>query len=180
MRALVVYESMYGNTHTIADRIGDGLRTVFDVVEVVPVHDASAERLAAADLVAVGGPTHVHGIASARTRKAAVDAVSEDGDLVLDPDAPGDGLREWIAALGHHGTAAVAFDTRVDVAPLLSGRASKKIAKRLADHGFRLVAEPQSFLVDKDTHLVAGEAERATAWGAHVAALMAGRRVGAP
>ena len=31
MRAVVVYESMYGNTHLIADAIGAGLRTAFDV-----------------------------------------------------------------------------------------------------------------------------------------------------
>ena len=31
MRAVVVYESMYGNTHRIADAIGAGLEAAFDV-----------------------------------------------------------------------------------------------------------------------------------------------------
>jgi flavodoxin len=31
MRAVVAYESMYGNTHLVADAIGAGLGTVFDV-----------------------------------------------------------------------------------------------------------------------------------------------------
>jgi len=39
MQAVVVYESMYGNTHLIADAIGAGLKTVFDV-SVVPVSRA--------------------------------------------------------------------------------------------------------------------------------------------
>ena len=37
MRAVVVYESMYGNTHLIADAIGAGLEAAFDV-RVVPCH----------------------------------------------------------------------------------------------------------------------------------------------
>ena len=41
MRAVVVYESMYGNTHGIAEAIGAGLKTAFDV-SVVPVAQASA------------------------------------------------------------------------------------------------------------------------------------------
>ena len=36
MRALIVYESMYGNTHEIADKIAEGLRPHGEV-HVVPV-----------------------------------------------------------------------------------------------------------------------------------------------
>ena len=50
MRAVVVYESMYGNTHLVADAIGAGLSTIFDV-SVVPVAEASPVVLAEADLV---------------------------------------------------------------------------------------------------------------------------------
>ena len=52
---------------------------------------------------------------------------------------------------------------------LIGGRASKGIASRLRRHGCTLVAEPQSFLVGKDNHLLSGELERARAWGAAVA-----------
>ena len=70
MRAVVVYESMYGNTHLVADAIGAGLRPACDV-SVVPVAEAGPAVLAGADLVVVGGPTHVHGMGRASTRKAA-------------------------------------------------------------------------------------------------------------
>ena len=40
MRALVVYESMYGNTHVIASNVADGLRSDFEVT-LVPVAEAS-------------------------------------------------------------------------------------------------------------------------------------------
>ena len=49
MRAVVVYESMYGNTHLVADAIGAGLRTAFDV-SVIPVSEVNPAVLADADL----------------------------------------------------------------------------------------------------------------------------------
>jgi hypothetical protein len=91
MRAVVVYESMYGNTHLIADAIGAGLGTVFDV-RVVPVSEASAAVLDGADLVVVGGPTHAHGMSRAGTRKAAVEAADKPASpLKVEPDALGPG-----------------------------------------------------------------------------------------
>ncbi len=171
MRAVVVYESMYGNTHRVAEAVGDGLRGVADT-DVVSVHDAPPSLLAEADLVVVGGPTHTHGMSHDNTRTAAIEAVAKpENDLTLDPDAAGDGIREWIASLGTvHGRAA-AFDTRVDMSALLSGRASKGIAKQLGHHGFDLIADPESFLVTKETHLEPDEVERARAWGERLAGL---------
>jgi hypothetical protein len=64
MRAVVVYEPMYGNTHPVADAIGAGLRTAFDI-RGVPVSLADPEVLADADLVVVGGPTHARWISRA-------------------------------------------------------------------------------------------------------------------
>lgn len=69
MRALVVYESMYGNTHQVAYAVGAGLGTAFEV-RIVPVSEASPAVLADADLVVVGGPTHLHSMSRASTRKA--------------------------------------------------------------------------------------------------------------
>ena len=82
MKALVVYESMYGNTHTVAAAIAEGLSGLADV-EVVPVEGASTERLEAADLIVVGGPTHAHSMSRPSTRKGAADAAREDD--ALDP-----------------------------------------------------------------------------------------------
>lgn len=172
MRALIVFESMYGNTHTIAERIADGLRPAFDVT-VCAVADATPTLVAASDLVVVGGPTHVHGMSSSTSRRAAVDALAKDGTLVLDEDAEGPGLRDWFDELGEQRAAAVAFDTRIDAPSVLTGRASKGISKRLRKHGFRVVAEPESFLVDKHSRLLDREEDRARAWGATLAALAA-------
>jgi hypothetical protein len=173
MRAIVVYESMYGNTHQIADAIADGLRPAAEV-DVGSIHAFDADQLAAADLVVVGGPTHVHGMSRESTRKAAVDALEKpDVDLELDPDAAGEGVREWVTSLALRPRRAAAFDTRVHMAPIVTGRASKAIAKELRRAGVDLVGEPESFLVTKETHLEPGELDRARAWGSELASLVA-------
>ena len=110
--------------------------------------------------------------------QAARDALAKDPGLRLDADAEGEGLRDWFKDLVRRPISAAAFDTRMIGAPALTGRASKGIARRLRDHGFRLEAEPESFLVDKANHLVAGEAERATAWAAALAASLAAAPTG--
>jgi hypothetical protein len=70
--------------------------------------------LVGADLVAVGGPTHVHGMSRVNTRKAAVEqAHKHDGQPVLDADAEGAGLRDWFGSLGRMSASTAAFDTRL-------------------------------------------------------------------
>ena len=116
MKAVVIYESMYGNTHLIANAIAEGLRAHGEVT-VVPVAEARATVVEDADLVVVGGPTHAHGMSRAATRKGAVDAARKPGsDLVLEaPEVSDDsGLREWFASIGQCSKFAAAFDTRVD------------------------------------------------------------------
>ena len=170
MRAVVVYESMYGNTHRIADAIGAGLEAAFDV-RVVPVSHAEPELIADVDLVVVGGPTHVHGMSRASTRKAAVQAADKPiGGLTVEPDAPGPGLRDWFGSLGHYPPKAAAFDTRIHAPAVLTGRASKGVTRLLRAHGFDVIAEPESFLVTKQDRLEPQEQDRARDWAAKLAA----------
>lgn len=55
------------------------------------------------------------------------------------------------------------------MAAVLTGRAGKGIAKKLRKHGFELVADPESFLVDKQSKLEPGEEDRAEQWGRSLA-----------
>ena len=165
MRALVVYESMYGNTHEIARNIADGLRSNYEVT-LVPVAEATANLVAGADLLVAGAPTHVHGLPSVATRRMAARAAAKDGSaLRMDPDAGDPGLPEWLNDLGHRDGLAAAFDTRIKGVPVITGRASRAIARLLKRHGYRLAAAPESFLVSWDTTLLDGEADRARRWG---------------
>lgn len=166
MHAVVVYESMYGNTHTIAECLGDGLRSTFDTT-VVSVSEATTELVEGADLVVVGGPTHVHSLSRAATRKAAIDAACSKA-LQVDASAAGLGLRDWFPALRPRDHAdlarAVTFDTRVRRPVSMTGRAARGITQRLRRCGFRDIRDAGSFFVDKNNELLPGEAERAVAW----------------
>ena len=104
MRALVVYESMYGNTHAVAVSIAAGLSTRHDVT-LVPVTRATPELVAAADLLVVGGPTHLHRMSTAASRRWAADAARKQGGrLTMDPDADGPGVRGWLEGAGSLGS----------------------------------------------------------------------------
>jgi hypothetical protein len=174
MRAVVVYESMFGNTHVVADAIGkglgEGLESVDNVV-VLPVVEAGRAQLGDADLLVVGGPTHFHGMSRPRTRKwANATAQKPKNDLVLDHDAQGPGVRDWLTSLGHGHTKFAAFDTRFKGPAVLRGRASRLISRKLRRHGFEMVAKPESFFVTLQNHLEPGEEARAQEWGERLAA----------
>jgi len=175
MKAVVVFESMYGNTHAVADRVAAGLRSHFDVV-TVPVGQATPEVLSDADLLVVGGPTHVHSMSRMSTRKAAAQAVGKAPGLALEPDATGTGLREWFDLTTPRAPMAAAFDTRLHGPGALTGRAGKGIARRLRRLGCELVAPPVSFFVNKHEALCDGERERAHTWGDAIARLALARR----
>lgn len=165
MRATVVYESVYGNTRAVAEAIAEGLGGA----SVVPVCEAGGS-VAGADLLVVGGPTHMHGLSTTRSRQAAA-AAEEEKSLALDPGATAEvGLRGWLHDLAEVPAGrAASFDTRLDRSPWVTGVASRGIAKRLRRHGYRVLAS-ESFLVEEsEGPLEDGELERARAWGSKLA-----------
>src|SRR4029453_69503 len=110
MRVLVVYESMYGNTHKIAESIASGIHSTSDT-EVVSAAEAPHHNSTQYDLVVVGGPTHTHGLSRRATRESAVERAAKDASREVEPSAAGIGIREWLEGLGlTHGEAA-AFAT---------------------------------------------------------------------
>jgi hypothetical protein len=173
MRAIVLYESMFGNTASVACAIAAGLRGEYDVdVRTVngvsPVPPDSVE----ADLLVVGAPTHAHGLPSGMSRKALESAAAKrnaEGDA-LEYDAPGT-MRRFVDHLPPgDGRRIACFDTRFDRSPVLTGSAAKTMARRLARRGYEVVDAPASFFVaDTEGPLIDGELERATAWGAALA-----------
>jgi hypothetical protein len=134
MNVVVVYESIYGNTRAVAEAVADGLGGA----DVMPVH-AAADAALDADLLVVGGPTHMHGLTTTRSRRMAADAVHEDGGAHVEPGATEEpGLRAWLRDLPHRdGADAAAFDTRLDKSPWLTGIASRGIDEAPAGSGLR-------------------------------------------
>jgi len=166
VKVVVAYESMYGNTRQIAEAIADGLGKA----EVVSVNHGDSSAAGDADALVVGGPTHMHGMASRMSRKGTGEAAKEE-DIELEPGAAdGPGLRKWLTDLAGDGKRAAAFDTRIDKSPMLTGAASRGIAKRLKRAGCDLLADPESFFVeDSEGPLADGELDRAKTWGAELA-----------
>lgn len=173
MKVVIVYESMFGNTRVIAEAIAAGLREGNETA-VVPVARADRELLAAANLVVVGGPTHIHGMSRPDTRKEAIHMAGKPASTVaLDAGADGPGLRDWFASLGTVSVPAAAFDTRLNGWSPITGRASRGIRKQLSQHGFSVIERPESFLVTASDELRAGEQDRARAWGKRLAGKLA-------
>jgi hypothetical protein len=164
VHAIVVYESLFGNTRQIGEAVAEGLRTARPDLEVrcLPVADAAAEGdLGQAILLVVGGPTHVLGMSSPRTR------TSQGKDHQL----AGPGVREWLAGLpaAARGARAAAFDTRLD--KWFAGGAAPRIVRGLRRLGYHLTADPQAFFVEgMSGPLRAGERERARQWGSALTA----------
>lgn len=168
MRALVVYESMFGNTQAIAQAIGEGIKTSMhaDIVEVGVAPDSVPRDVG---LLVVGGPTHAFSMSWPSTRR---DAAGRSSRIISRER----GIREWLGALPGLMTAteAAAFDTRA--VSRVSGSAARAVSRRLDRLGYPLVSGPASFRVAGVTGPpVGGELDRARAWGRAIAAEVAAR-----
>jgi len=154
MKALVVYESLFGNTEQVARAVGQGLRRSMEV-EVVEVGSAPPLDPEAVDLLVVGAPTHAHGLSRPATRE------TRDGG------EPGIGVREWLEGLpSAPGRAVATFDTRFPKPRWLTGSAARSIAARLSKRGARAIADPESFFVaGTEGPLRERELLRASRWG---------------
>jgi Flavodoxin len=164
MDALVVVESVFGNTRRIAEAVAEGLgrRVHARVVDVSEVADA----VEGADLLVVGGPTQAFGMTRPATRRSAAEQAGV-GAVAAEV-----GLREWLETLAGAGPGrlAAAFDTRADH-PRMPGSAAAGAARRLRHLGYGMVTRPESFRVTGvQGPLVEGEVERARLWGSGLVA----------
>jgi flavodoxin I len=161
MKALVVYDSAYGNTEKIAQAIGQALGSPGEV-EIVRAGNAKPEHLAGLTLLVVGSPTQR-----------------------LRPLPAATGFLKGIPPHGLQGVKVAAFDTRMTVAdiekiPILAfvvktfgGYAAPIIAKHLAKKGGQLAVPPEGFYVaGGEGPLVEGELERAAAWAGQIVAAL--------
>jgi flavodoxin len=149
MKAVVLYDSAYGNTKTVAEavasRLGHG-------ASAVPVDGFDAAALHPGDLLVVGSP--ING---------------------WKPTAKISGTLTNLAHRGLAGVKAAAFDTRVKA--FFHGDAARKMTRALTAAGASIVAKPMGFYVKgSEGPLVDGEKERAAAWAADLAASLGNRK----
>jgi flavodoxin len=140
MKALIVYDSLYGNTEKIAKAIGDALGGEADVLRVVEV---DPRDVGAVDLLIVGSPTH--------------------GGR---PTETIQGFLRQVQGSLPAGTSVAAFDTRLATRLVgIFGYAAGRIARTLEKEGGTLVAPPEGFVVQGgEGPLREGELERAADW----------------
>lgn len=168
-KALVVYESIFGNTRAVAEAVAEGLAASFEVeaLEVSWV-DAQPE----ADLLVVGGPIHAWGMSRERTRQ---DARAQAEARNQQPVSAWHGVREWLEGLQPNpgDVAAAAFDTGLKTRWFPVGSAARGEARELRRRGYRVLVAPEHFHVEgKDGPLAEGELERAIAWGRALAEIV--------
>ena len=137
MKSLIVYDSVYGNTKTIAETVAKELGSE---ARVVPVSDFKTGDLKGVNLLVVGSP-------------------------ILGWQ-PSEKTRTFLAGLKPgqlKGIKAAAFDTRMTI--FIHGDAAGKIAAQLAGAGAAVIADAVGFYVTgRQGPLKKGELERAAAW----------------
>ena len=140
MKAVIVYDSNYGNTLAVAEVIAGALSGVS--ARLVPAQHFVPGILAPGDLLVVGSP--INGWQpTARMRNALA-------------GLPSNALQ---------GVGAAAFDTRVKL--FIHGDAARKISRALQSLGARIISTPMGFYVEgRDGPMADGELERAAAWAA--------------
>jgi hypothetical protein len=157
MKALVVYESLWGHTAAIARAIADGIGPD---ARAVPTDQATHEALAEADLVVAGAPVHALNLATESIRAG---LAADPGKAPTPPDLDHPSMRSWLDELPEgHGRAA-AFETRLWWSPR---GATSTIDRGLRRAGYRKAAEAEKFVVEGSYGpLREGEIERARRWG---------------
>lgn len=170
MKAVVVYESHWGNTEAIARAIAEGIGP-----DAVPLttDEARPELIADADLVVAGAP--VLGF-SLPTERMVEGLVNQSGAPPADvAHAP---LRTWLDSLPAGRALHAAFETRIKWSP---GGATGAIGKAFEEAGYPRASDAQKYVVKgKFGPLRDGELERARAWGAELAAVARSRSGAAP
>jgi flavodoxin I len=142
VKAIIIYDSLYGNTEKIANSVAQGIG---GEVKVVKAGEAKAGEIGSYDLVLIGSPTQ--GGRQTAAVKTFLDSIPE-------------------GALKNKSVAA--FDTRLTTKLVkLFGYAAGRIHDDLKEKGANLLAPAEPFYVNKGKGpaLVDGEAERAAAWG---------------
>jgi flavorubredoxin len=166
MKAVVVYESHWGNTAAVARAIAEGIGPG---ARVLATDEATAAAIGAVELIVAGSPLLGFSLPTESMLKGMATNAAKDP---TPPDLSHPSMRAWLETLIAGTGRAAAFETRIWWSP---GSAAKAILKRLEALGYRPVGTGERFIVEgKYGPLRAGELERAKAWGAELVQAIAG------
>jgi hypothetical protein len=164
MKAIVVYESHWGNTAAVARAIAEGFGPN---AQALTTDEATGATMDSVDLIVAGAPLLGFALPTEGMLKSLGDNAGNDP---VPPDLSHPSMRSWLAKVPNGHGCAAAFETRIWWSP---GSSAKAILHKLEESGYQPLAKPQRFLVkDKYGPLVEGEIERARTWGAELAQAM--------
>jgi flavorubredoxin len=157
MQALVVYESLWGNTKAVAEAIAEGIG---DGARAVSTAEADAEKLRDLDLLVAGAPILGFSLPTDSIRRS---IESNPAHSDHPPDMSHPSTRSWLASLPPAKGLGAGFETKIWWSP---GSSAKRISKELAAAGYELVSKPARFIVEGTYGpLREGELDRARSWG---------------
>jgi hypothetical protein len=163
MKAVVVYESLWGNTAAVAKAIAEGIGSE---TKLLTTDEATSESIAEADLIVAGAP--LLGF-SLPTESMHVNISKTEINKDHLPDLSHPTIRSWLDSLPKGRGRVASFETRIWWSP---GSAAKAILKRLEEKGYSPAAGAQKFIVTgKYGPLKKGELDRARRRGAELAKL---------
>jgi hypothetical protein len=162
MKAVVVYESHWGNTAAVAEAIAAGIG---GGTRVLSTAEAVSDALKGVDLLVVGSP-----LLGFRVPNEMMVQGMRNQQHKVPPDLSNPPMRTWLNGLSKGSARCASFETRVWWSP---GSAAGGIFKALTALGYMPAAKPQKFIVQgAQGPLKEGELDRAKAWGAELAGLM--------
>jgi hypothetical protein len=160
MRAIVVYESHWGNTAAVARAIAEGIGKG---ARAIPTDEAVGPALEGLDLLVAGAPVMALSLPGEGMRSK----VEADHKAPIAADVAHPMLRTWLDGLPSGRAKAAAFDTRLRWTPR---GAHKTIESKLRKAGYSVVSKGKGFVVSGAYGpLRDGELDRARAWGAELA-----------
>lgn len=164
MKALVVFESHWGNTALVAKAIAEGIGSQ---ARAISTAEASSVALQGVDLLVVGAPLMGFSLPTESMIKSLDNTMDRNAPP---PDLSHPSVRSWLASLPKGNGHSAAFETRIWWSP---GSAAKTIESELEKAGYRRLAEPHRFIVQgKYGPMRAGELEKAKQWGIELAKAM--------
>jgi hypothetical protein len=154
MKAVVVYESLWGNTAAVARAVAEGIGPE---TRVLSTAEARPDEVADADLLVAGAPVQGFSLPSDKMRAG----IKADQDPPPDLSIPT--MRSWLEHLPPGSGRSAAFDTKIRWSP---GSAAAVIDHQLTKTGYVPVVKAEHFIVSGQTGPVRdGELERARRWG---------------
>jgi flavodoxin len=157
MNAIVVYESVWGNTAAVARAIAEGFGPQ---ARAFATDEVAAEEIATADLIVAGSPVFGFSLPTEGMRERILRGETDAGSP---PDLSHPSLRSWLENVPVGRGRCAAFETRIWWSPR---GATGTIEKRLSALGYSPIAKAQKFVVrDKYGPLRDGELDRARQWG---------------